>query len=88
MRLALLAPLALAACMDAATGVDPLEPQVIDFNGSTVKIRHHAYAVGDDARSPIVAKANEICGAQSKRAKFGSFTKLSQFEGLHTYICV
>lgn len=88
MRLAYFAPLALAGCMTAADGTDLSAPQVVDWNGSTVKISHHAFPVGNAAESPIVIKANSVCRAVGKRAQFGAFAPYGTYGGLHTYLCV
>lgn len=88
MRLLFAAPLLVAGCMTTAVGVDPLEPQVAEFNGHTVKIIHHGFAVGNAPDSPIVIKANEICATQGKHAEFGAFRPVGQFDGEHTYLCV
>ena len=84
----LLITAAIAGCMETALGVDPMAPQVSEFNGNAVKIIHHRFAVGNSPASPIVIKANEICGTQGKRAIFGSFMPINQYEGEHTYLCL
>lgn len=84
--IAMLAVAALSGCLD--NGIDPLEPQVSDFNGHSVSIIYHRSAVGNAAASPIVIKANEICGTVGKKAIFGSIRPYGQFQGEHTYLCV
>ena len=82
MRYALMLPFALAACVGAAEA-----PMVSDFNGHTVKVVYHPYALGAEYRSsPAYAKAKETCGASSDPSYQG-VRRLNDYQGEHVFLC-
>lgn len=79
MRLAyLVLPLAVTACVST-------EPMVADYNGHTVKVVSHPYALGDNWKaSPTYAVAVKTCG---RDAVYQGTRQTSQYQGEHVYLC-
>lgn len=83
MRFAAIASLGfLAGCLDPSTAPPPM---VSDFNGHTVKVIYHTYALGDGYReSPAYAVAAQTCGGD---ATYQGVRQVSQYQGEHVFLC-
>ena len=80
LRYALLALLPLCACVDAASA-----PMVSDFNGNTVKVIYHRYALGANYQaSPVYATAAQTCGTD---AVYQGVRVISEYQGEHIFLC-
>lgn len=80
MRLTLALPFALAACVASAE-----TPVVSDYNGHTVKVLSHPYALGPNwQKSPTYAVAVQACG---RDAVYQGTRQISQYQGEHVYLC-
>lgn len=81
MRLFVLAPFALAACLPT----DAPKPLVSDYNGHVVKVQYHPYALGTEYKaSPVYAVARETCGSD---ASYQGVRRVSDYAGEHTFLC-
>lgn len=76
---------ALAACDVAAP-----TPIVSDYNGRTVKVQYHSFALGDGYRdSPVYFKAVETCKLDGRRdAAYQGVRNVSQYSGEHVFLCI
>ena len=80
MRLAFALPVILAACVASAE-----TPTVSDYNGHTVKVISHPYALGHEwKKSPTYAVAVQTCG---RDAVYQGTRRINQYQGEHVYLC-
>ena len=85
MRIALVLPLALVACVDAAP-----PPVVSDYNGRIVRVQYHGFPLGENFReSPVYAVAVQTCGLDGRNdASYQGVRPVGQYSGEHTFLCV
>ena len=80
-RIALILPLAIAACV-------PAQPIVSDYNGDSVTIQSSQFANRDQALAAAKEEAGRICAKNGRRAEYASTRVVAEYTNGDLFLCL